>query len=318
MPNYATTRLRATPPCAAGVPISGALNRFLERFQRRVFDGARSAETLGMHEANARWLQRQLGSSLPIDELTTGFLEAFSVQARDRGGEDGAPLHIRTVAKRFTTLRQALRLAHRLGQLSMLPEMPEFFQPPEEHEGPILRSWEEVKALLAHLRPERRDWVSLCLWTGQHASDVERTTWREVDLQAGWIVIRNTKNRKPKGRRVRMPAPLLAALTERVQRLACAGKSPLPGDPVVRPWKNRSYVLPAACVRAGLQPMNATALRHSAVSFMIRRTGITVTAQKWFGWSNFKMMERVYAHALPPQLEDGARELESIAEEDKA
>jgi integrase len=59
--------------------------------------------------------------------------------------------------------------------------------------------------------------------------------------------------------------------------------------------------------------MSAMDLRHTGISWMVRRTGLTVAAQRWSGWSSFTMMEVHYAHALPAGLTQAADELASIA-----
>ena len=46
---------------------------------------------------------------------------------------------------------------------------------------------------------------------------------------------------------------------------------------------------------------------------MVRRTGLNRAAQEWGGWSDFYMLSKHYAHALPAQLEQASDELASIA-----
>jgi len=113
-----------------------------------------------------------------------------------------------------------------------------------------------------------------------------------------------------------MPAPLVSVLRARLDRLEGAGSPPAPIDPLVDRWPGVSKTLPLVCVRLGLPPMSAMDLRHTGISWMVRRTGLTVAAQHWGGWSDFAMMQRYYAHALPAGLDQAADELSSMAAND--
>jgi len=263
--------------------------------KRLVQMGTRAPGTLSGQEGHVDWLLEQLGDG-PLEELTARRLDDLVSKALDSG------LHPKTIQKRFSTLRQAVRLAKRDGHLERMPEFPIWQFPPS---GPPAHrwaeSWQEVQQIYDSLPPERGDWLALALYTGQHASDVERMVWADTRLQAGEIRIRNTKNRKPWGLWVKCPRPLLKILRARHARLR-----PATEDRIVRPWPTRFYQLGRACMRLGLQPITATGLRHTAATFVAAELGITVAATKWFGHSSFTQMERVYAHALPGGLREVA------------
>lgn len=141
--------------------------------------------------------------------------------------------------------------------------------------------------------------------------------WCDIDTRAPvpWMIVRSTKTRKPHGIRVKMPRPMVEVLETRRDRLTEAGHPPAPTDLLVKPWPNRSKVLPLVCVRLGLPPLSANDLRHTGFSWMVRRIGLTRAAQEWSGWSDFQMLSKYYAHALPPQLAEASDELASIVEE---
>jgi len=261
----------------------------------------RSAGTLTMQEGHVPWLLRELGDC-PLEDLTARRLDDLVDKAIESG------LDPRTVQKRFSTLRQACKLAVRHRQLAELPPFPLWEFPPQGR--PKTRwaeSWEEVAGIYAQLPPERGDWLALVLGSGQHASDAERMVWRDTRLKEGEILLRCTKNRKPDGVWVKCPRFLLKILRARYDRLR-----PRPGDKIVKPWPAslRFVQLGSACIRAGYEPINANGLRHTGATFVAAELGITVGMCKFFGWSSYKMAETVYAHALKGGLADVSRALD--------
>ncbi len=294
MTSSVAARLEETPPSSAAT-LRPALEAQLERFARLVKMGTRAPATLTMQAGHVRWLLEQLGD-VPLDELTARRLDELAARAIDSG------LAPKTVQKRFSTLRRACALAVRHQLLPKMPDFPVWEFPPV---GPPAHrwaeTWEEVRRICDQLPPERATWLAVAVYTGQHASDVERMAWSDVRLEAGEIRIRCTKNRKPHGLWVRCPRQLLELLRARHARL-----QPAPGDRIVKRWPTRFYQLGRACMALGLKPITATGLRHTAATFVAAELGITVGATKWFGWSSFSMMEQVYAHALPGGLREVA------------
>ena len=289
-----------------------ALDLLLEQTAHRVRQGIRSAFTLQMQVSHAALLVMDLGADRPLDDINYQVVFAL-------GERLGRRLSMRTVSKRLSTLRRALRLAVGRGELAALPEFPEVALPPYRPRERILRTYDEYKRLCAALPQRRADWVAVALWTCQRPGDTERMSWSDVDVAVGSsapsMLIRSTKTRRPVGIRVKMPRPLVQVLQSRHVRLTDAGVAPRESDRLVDAWPGVSRTLPLVCVRIGLPPMSAMDLRHSGISWMVRRTGLTVEAQRWGGWSSFTMMERHYAHALPPRLHQASDELASMAPE---
>jgi len=284
-----------------------ALGALLERTAERVRDGVRSPATLEMQHEHRRHLVEAFGN-VRISKLGAAELERY---ARARRGRRGRPLSVHTIRKRLSTLRAALKLAHRRGELAVVPAFPEL---PARHSSRrlYLRSFAEYVALYEALPLHRADWMALALWTGQHAGDVERMTWADVFLDGprSWMVIRNTKNGTV-DLRVSMPRPLRQVLEERIRR-----EPPLsPMEPIVQPWPSRGHTLADHARRLGLLVRNAIDLRHTAISWMVRRQGISAAVLAFAGHSSPAMAAKVYAHAMPVQLEEAIRDLESIADE---
>jgi integrase len=258
-------------------------------------------------------------ADLSIDELTPPLLVAIVEHWHARGGQEGRALSLKTVAKLKSTLRRALVVCVERGEgLERVPEFPEIGMPPLRPRVRVLRNMVELRQLLGALPLRRQEWVNVALWTIQRPGDTERMCWSDVDLRSPTpsMVIRSTKTRRPSGIRVKMPAPLVSVLRARLDRLEGAGSSPAPTDRLVDRWPGVSKTLPLVCVRLGLPPMSAMDLRHTGISWMVRRTGLTVGAQHWGGWSDFSMMQKYYAHALPAGLDQVADELSSMAAND--
>jgi len=313
-----------TPPT-----LRRALEALLEHTGQRVRDGVRSAATLKMQETHVAWMLAQeipgellgLGAgpvglgNVEVSALTTPAIVRLLEHWRRAGGAGGRALSLISVAKRKSTLRRALYVLVERGELERIPEMPEIGLPPFRARVRILRTFAELERLRRALRPRRAEWVAVAVWTCQRPGDVARMTWADVDLEGSpaSIVIRSTKTRRPDGIRVKCPLPLVSILLARRARLEAEGHPVRPTDLLVDPWPGVSRVLPLVCVRNGLPPLSAQDLRHTGISWMIRRTGLTRAAQEWGGWSDFNTLSKYYAHALPAQLGQAADELASIA-----
>jgi integrase len=284
------------------VTVDEALAELLEQTAQRVRDQVRSPATLEMQRAHRRYWHRVLGPGHELDQVDEELLERLA-NASPRPAHAAGPA---TLRKRLSTLRAALELAHRRRWISRVPAFPPVLAPWRPRQR-YLETFKDAERLFASLPRHRAEWFWLCLWTCQHASDVDRMTWADVDLRGSTMLIRNTKNRRP-AIRVRMPAPLVPVLRDKFTR-----ERPRAADPIVLPWPSRKTTLPLHCRRLGLPEMNAIDLRHTGLSWAARKRGITPALCRFAGHSSPAMMARTYAHALPAQLEEVTVDLESIA-----
>lgn len=282
--------------------LSVGLAALYELTRQRISDGVRAPATLEMQQAHGRWLLGELGD-VALDQVDEELLERV-VAPRQPPRRFGSS----TLRKRLSTLRGVVALAHRRRWISRMPAWPQVLAPWRPRQR-FLRSYSDALRIFEKLPPHRASWYWVCLWTGQHASDVDRMTWAEVELgDPPAMLIRNTKNRKLP-LRVRMPSPLARHLRARF-----ALERPAPGTRIVRPWPSRKSTLPLVCYRLGLPPINAIDLRHSLFTWAVRRLGITPGVVAWAGHSSPAMMARAYAHALPAGLQEVADELDAFAE----
>jgi integrase len=298
------------------VTLSEALAELLEVTRQRVADDVRAPATLEMQVAHRRWLEQVLGASTPLDQVDELVLEALATRPRPRPAHAGGrrAWGPNTLRKRFSTLRAALELQHRRRRLARMPAFPKVLvkRPPPVV---ILETVAEAQAIFDELPLHRAEWFWVCLWTAQHPLDVEGMLWSDVSLQGRarsgpTMLIRNTKNRRREGLRVLMPAPLATVLRAKWER-----EAPRMLDPIVLPWPSRKTTLPNACRRAGAPIVNATALRHTCLSWVVRHIGITPAACAFAGHSSPEQMARRYAHTLPPQANEVIAALNSMADE---
>ena len=277
-----------------------ALDLHGEYFARRVAAGGRSPATLAMHQEHAKLLLRVLPPSLELAAINDTHVDQVVEAAGDVSGA--------TIRKRLSTLYGALGRARRRGLLRELPLRPEVdyrYVPTTSH----LRDLVELRRLCAQLPASRAEWVTAAVYTGMHAGDLNLwRAWLDCDPFERWMVLYNRKNRAIPIR-VRMPLELA-----RVLRARFASVGLQPGQPALRTWDHgtRGHQLRAAAAAAGVDAPNATALRHTCGTWIVRRNGITPAAARWLGHRSTSMLERVYAHALPLQLEELTAELDSM------
>lgn len=318
MNNVSRTPFFKPAPLSRPAELGDAIDAHLAKLRQRVHAGMRSAATVEMVEQHSRFIVERLGRHTPLAAITGDVLEGWILAEANgrRVDVDGAavPISASTLRKRVSTFRALLKTAHRAGWIAAVPPFPEIdfvYEPGKSH----LRSYAEYRRVFDALALERAEWVAVATFTGQHPGDVNAMrAWEDADpfgLEP-WIRVRNTKNRKHAGTVVPMPEELVRVLGARFLRLRLTA-----GEPLVRSWSDtaRSKCLGPLSKRLGLPHLNATALRHTCGTWIVRRVGITKAAMEWLGHSSPKMLATVYAHALPPQLAEITAELNSIAVE---
>ncbi len=287
-----------------------ALAAYREQAQRRVEDGVRSAATLEMIEAHERWLLSVIGGDSPLDEITEARLHAVLEALPRKGPHRARVAGPETLRKRLSTLRGVLSLAHRRGVLRRVPALPQVLAPARPRKL-FLRTVADAERLFDSLPRHRAEWFWVCLWTAQHASDVDRMRWDDVRPfdDPPQFLRRNTKNGSQE-KWVVCPAPLAQLLRELHARDRPAGDAP-----IVRPWhpSSRRRTLGDHCGKLGLPRLNAIDLRHTCLSWAVAELGITPEVWEYAGHTGPSMLSRHYAHALRAQLPSVARSLSGFA-----
>lgn len=298
--------MKTLPSTTPVVTLSEGFCDLLQVTEQRVRDGVRSQATLEMQTAHARYWQAELGTDRPIGEIDEFTLEQLATRPRLPPKHAARVWGPATLRKRLSTLRSMLALEHRRRRLERVPAFP-LVLVPKAPTPTVIESYRDAHRLWDSLPLHRAEWYWLAVWTAQRASDVERMTWADVDLQAKTMFIRSTKTKQPK-LKVRIPLPLLEVLTEMRTR-----SNPQPTDRIVRPWPSRKTTLPLHCQKCGIPRMNATALRHTNLSWIAAKTGITVSLARYAGHTSTRQLEQTYAHFLPPQMRELTEALDLMA-----
>lgn len=130
---------------------------------------------------------------------------------------------------------------------------------------------------------DQRGWVEICVWTAQHASDVNDFCPRHVNLPAGTFVHRNTKNRRRTQGRIKETVVFMPPQLRDVVARLRAVRGWEPDQPIAGYWTegHRSKALREACLRAGIEAVtDDRGRRHFVSANDLRRTAATWIAEE--------------------------------------
>lgn len=139
-------------------------------------------------------------------------------------------------------------------------------------------------------------WLSLVITfatsTGMRRGEILKLTWDNVDLKAGVIYVRNTKNKTPR----------TVPITPRVRQVLDSLMSETISAGFVFQRKGKSIPTPTlegafslACARAGVADLHFHDLRHTFATRLVQNGVDLYTLQRLLGHKNFQMTTR-YAH----------------------
>jgi integrase len=150
----------------------------------------------------------------------------------------------------------------------------------------------EERALLAHCSPYLQDLVTFSINTGPRHGDILNLTWKEVDLESGWLTIVPRKTRK-KVLEVPLNEKALAVVKgwHGIRKCEYVFYNPETGGP----WKDLWLGLKKACRKAGLADINFHTFRHSYATRLVAKGADLVTVKELLGHSEIKTTMR-YAH----------------------
>jgi integrase len=258
--------------------IGSAVQRLL--IERKV--RGRAAGTISMYVVKGSHLERVLGKEMRLAELTADRVDRFIAVRLAEGASRN------TIGKELTTLRAALKLAKRAGELVADVEqlMPVAWSTGYEPRTAILRRASDLQPLLDLLLPDRAAHVAFVLATGARWSESLRATASDVDLERGLVRVRGTKTAGSAADVPILPwaRPLLEmALAVRPK----AGK-------LFRAWPNVGRELPAACKALGLEPLTPNDLRRTTATWL-RAAGVEPSlVAAVLRHADSRMVERVY------------------------
>jgi integrase len=260
---------------------------------------------------------------VPLQQLTTALLNALYQQLLDRG------VGPRTVQYVHATIRKALNDAVRWGLLVRNPADHAAAPRPRRTE---LRTWtaEELRWFLESVRGDRlcAAW-QLAALTGMRRGEVLGLRWADLDLDNGWLSVRQTlvvvdnhprvsKPKTARGRRRIALDPLsVAALrahhkTQAAERLAVGPAWPNSdmvftrhdGTPLHPEYVRRQFDRRVA--RAGLPRIRFHDLRHTHATIALQAGVHPKVVSERLGHTTVAITLDIYSHAIPALQQDAA------------
>ena len=231
--------------------------------------------------ARVRRLSESLGG-LKAKDLNTKEIERY-ISERFK---DGASPSL--VAHDLRLLKRILNLALEMGLIDKVPR----FRMPKEPPGRI-RYLEpaELSALLSACRESRSPYlyraVLIALYTGMRKGEIMALRWDELDFANGFILVRNSKNGRPR------MIPMAMELREYLLSIEDRKGLVVPGE--------FSGAFARATRRAGITDFRFHDLRHHFASYLVM-SGVDIrTVAELLGHRTLAMVMR-YSHLRPDHL----------------
>ncbi len=237
----------------------------------------------------------------PIHSLTVEVLDQYRTL---RLGEKVGPA---TINREMATLKHALTKA--VGW--------KLLRKTAREELTAIRKYQEPDGRLRYLSGEAEagrllqaceDWlrpiVLTAIHTGMRKGEILGLTWDLVDLNHGFIRLKQTKNGKAR------PLPLNETLWSLFSRLRARQDVPwVFHDPAGHRWDDVRHAFDRACEGAGLTDFHFHDLRHTFASWLIMRGIPLATVSNLLGHTSPTMTLR-YAHLSPKHLTSAVRVLD--------
>lgn len=314
--------------------------QMVEPFMREWLESAKSRTrpaTWAQYEAlTIHHIIPDLGAT-QLPKLTASQLNGWYGRLLQNGRSNGkGGLSPRTVGHIHATLRLALNDAVKWGSLSRNVALS---ASPPKKQRPSLNTWsaEEARDFLASVRDDRLYAAyALALATGLRKGELLGLAWRDVDLEAGWLNVRQTLisvNYKPQlstpktasGRRsVALDASTVEMLREhRLRQLKerhTLGMSAQQPDDLVFAGLEGQPLHPALFtdtfdrrVKAAKVPrIRFHDVRHTAATLMLAAGIHPKVVQERLGHSSVSITLDLYSHSVPALQQEAASKLGAL------
>lgn len=224
-----------------------------------------------------------------------------------------------TVHRELSTLRAAVRLAHREGVIAKIPPIP---MPPRGSPPSRALTADETRRLLRAARmkgPRCELFVRLFLATGARPAAIVELEWSRVDLDQQIIDLRSSSPLAPRMKH-RAVVPITREMV--VYLRAYRDRPPAPRT------RGRRFTLPPsrvvgvtlgtarqqlteAAAAAGLAGVTPRTLRHTVATHLLRHVPLVI-ASRMLGHSSVSVTSDIYGHLLTRDLEPAADALDQL------
>ena len=310
-------------PASTSITVADAAARWLEQAQN---DGLEPSTIAAYEQAVRLHIAPFLGTVKLVD-LTAAGVEDFRNRLRREGR---SAVMVQKVA---TALGGIVAHAMSLGLASRNPvrEAAQYGQRRQRlakrHQerlevGVDIPSKDELRAILAHASARWRPLIVTAIFTGLRASELRGLTWKDVDLKAATLRVRQRADRwntigSPKSATSAREVPLAPMVVNTLKewKLSCpkgaAGLVFPANDGTVEALHNISRnALGKAQRAAGMceswkaPKYGLHSLRHAAASLFIEQGFTAKKVQTLMGHSTIQMTFDVYGHLFPSQDSD--------------
>lgn len=270
------------------------LEEAIKRYQEEILPRKPKSQKHQTRQLN--WWSKKIGY-LSLADVTTSVISEYRSKLADERNLSGKKKSPATVNRYMAALSHLLSIAHKewewihenpCSRLSKLPEPRGRvrFLDEREREALLLACRESQSK---HLYPI----VVLALSTGARQGEIMSLTWEQVDLEAGRIVLHETKNND---RRV---LPLTGHALDVLKEWSCVRhfsssllfpnkRNPNVPIDIRSPWYT-------AMKRADIQDFRFHDLRHSAASYLAMNGATLAEIAEVLGHKTLQMVKR-YAH----------------------
>ncbi|MEQ9319108.1 MAG: tyrosine-type recombinase/integrase [Polyangiaceae bacterium] len=281
---------------------------FSQRFMETYARNNNKRSEIESKEATLRLHLVPAFGRLTLDRVDAMRIEGYKARKLEEG------LSAKTINNQLTVLRRLLSIAVEWGLLDFVPPIrwlkaarPEF----------DFLTFDEAERLIAAAEPEWRAIITVATRTGLRIGELLALRWRDVDLEAGRLVVRRSTScgevSTPKNGRTReVPlsdqarAALLEHRHERGELVFCDD------DGAMLTRNSCRRPLHRACKRAGIRRIGWHKLRHTFASHLTMRGAPLKSVQELLGHGTIEMTMR-YAHLSPDARRDAVKLLDEPA-----
>lgn len=222
--------------------------------------------------------------------------------------ETGKPLSAATINRELATLKVLFNYYIRADLLEINPVSRVKLLREMSLQLRVVSREEEAKYLMAASQP-LRDFAAVMIDTGMRNDEVSRLDRRNVDLQAGYLLVPEGKTKAAKRR---------IPLTQRVQRILAARVNRATGNLIFVNSDSGSPITTLKTAHAGALRRSQVAhfrlydLRHTFATRFLEAGGDLITLQALLGHASIHMVTR-YAHPADGHKLDAIRRMEEAA-----
>ncbi|MFJ1788389.1 tyrosine recombinase XerC [Streptomyces anulatus] len=326
------------------LPSKMTVSQLLDTYMKSKADDLEESTLTGYRNALVH-VHEYLGH-FRVQELEEEHVESMVawllVAARRRGGEAGTGLRTTTVDGVLGRLRAALRLAVRrrlaARNVAEYVTIPRKARKADRRDNRREEPWvvTEVQQFVVGIRDDRCFAALLLGLMGLRPAEVAGLRWADIDLEAGTLVVANTRTMVGNARTLEkdtkteagertlpLPHPVTRALvsaqmTQEVEQLSLGDYYQrsgyvwvdhlgLPMD--TRQLREHAYSLMA---KLGLRKVRLYDARHSCLTFLAMNGVPDTILAAWAGHTNASFTKRIYVHPTAADMRVASAQLETL------